>query len=352
MRINEIIREKRRALGLTQEQAAERLGVTASAVNKWERGASLPDITLLPALARLLGVDLNTLLDFSEELTDAQIGGFVNSLDGMARSEGYDRAFRRAAEKIREYPSCEKLLLSAAYYLDGALVLCGVEDAGEYRRTLDGWYEQLLESADGEIREAALVMVLARCRQEGELERAEALIKALPRPQIDRREQLALLYTAQGRADEARGIWQSRALEGITEAVTAMTHLMEDAFKRGRTEDAELIAGVVEAVSGRLQARPDGGRGAHRRRCGGRSRRGGAAGVDGPFRPAGARGAPRRRGGARRADGAHEALARHALGAAGQPDIRSPLRRRRERSHGPAEGAARAQGARRRGLLI
>ena len=249
MRINEIIREKRRALGLTQEQAAERLGVTASAVNKWERGASLPDITLLPALARLLGVDLNTLLDFSEELTDAQIGGFVNSLDGMARSEGYDRAFRRAAEKIREYPSCEKLLLSAAYYLDGALFLCGVEDAGEYRRTLDGWYEQLLESADGEIREAALVMVLARCRQEGELERAEALIKALPRPQIDRREQLALLYTAQGRADEARGIWQSRALEGIAEAVTAMTHLMDDAFKRGRTEDAEHIAGVVEAVA-------------------------------------------------------------------------------------------------------
>lgn len=41
MRINEIIREKRRALGLTQEQAAGRLGVTASAVNKWERGVSL-----------------------------------------------------------------------------------------------------------------------------------------------------------------------------------------------------------------------------------------------------------------------------------------------------------------------
>lgn len=249
MRINEIIREKRRALGLTQEQAAERLGVTASAVNKWERGASLPDITLLPALARLLGVDLNTLLDFSEELTDAQIGEFLNSLDGMARSEGYDRAFRRAVEKIREYPSCEKLLLSAAYYLDGALFLCGVEDAGEYRRTLDGWYEQLLESADGEIREAALVMVLARCRQNGELERAEALIKALPRPQIDRREQLALLYAAQGRADEARAIYQSRALEGISEAVTAMMHLMEDALKSGREDDAESIAAAIEGVS-------------------------------------------------------------------------------------------------------
>lgn len=248
MRINEIIREKRRALGLTQEQAAERLGVTASAVNKWERGASLPDITLLPALARLLGVDLNTLLDFSEELTDAQIGEFLNSLDGMARSEGYAAAFERAEEKIREYPSCEKLLISAAYYLDGAMYLYGAEEGG-YREKLDSWYDRLAESRDGEIREAALVMVLSRCRKNGELERAEALIKALPRPQIDRREQLALLYTAQGRADEARGIWQSRALEGITEAVTAMTHLMDDAFKRGRTEDAELIAGVVEAVS-------------------------------------------------------------------------------------------------------
>ena len=40
MRINEIIREKRREQGLTQEQAAHRLGVTASALNKWERGVS------------------------------------------------------------------------------------------------------------------------------------------------------------------------------------------------------------------------------------------------------------------------------------------------------------------------
>ena len=53
MKINEIIRCKRRELGLTQEQAAHRLGVSASAFNKWERGASLPDITLLPGLARL-----------------------------------------------------------------------------------------------------------------------------------------------------------------------------------------------------------------------------------------------------------------------------------------------------------
>ena len=41
MKINEIIRQRRLALNLTQEQVAARLGVTAPAVNKWEKGGSL-----------------------------------------------------------------------------------------------------------------------------------------------------------------------------------------------------------------------------------------------------------------------------------------------------------------------
>lgn len=41
MKINEIIREKRLAEGFTQEQMASYLGVSAPAVNKWEKGGSL-----------------------------------------------------------------------------------------------------------------------------------------------------------------------------------------------------------------------------------------------------------------------------------------------------------------------
>ena len=40
MRINEIIREKRRESGLTQKQLAERIGVTDKAVSRWETGVS------------------------------------------------------------------------------------------------------------------------------------------------------------------------------------------------------------------------------------------------------------------------------------------------------------------------
>ena len=51
MKIHEIIRSKRIEKGYTQEQLASFLGVSAPAVNKWEKAISYPDITLLPALA-------------------------------------------------------------------------------------------------------------------------------------------------------------------------------------------------------------------------------------------------------------------------------------------------------------
>lgn len=41
MKINEVIREKRKALSLTQEQVADRLGVSTPAVSKWETGRRL-----------------------------------------------------------------------------------------------------------------------------------------------------------------------------------------------------------------------------------------------------------------------------------------------------------------------
>ena len=76
MRMNEVILEKRKALNMTQEQMADRLGVTAPAVHKWEKGTSIPDVAVLPSLARLLKIDLNTLFSFEKELSDTEINIF------------------------------------------------------------------------------------------------------------------------------------------------------------------------------------------------------------------------------------------------------------------------------------
>ena len=44
---------------MTQEEFASRMGVTAQAVSKWERGQSLPDIGLINSISNILGIDAN-----------------------------------------------------------------------------------------------------------------------------------------------------------------------------------------------------------------------------------------------------------------------------------------------------
>ena len=73
-------------------------------MNKWERGNSYPDITLLPVLARTLRVDLNTLLSFQEDLTETEIAEFLNRLYEVSRTEGCGAAFSLAEEKLRQVP--------------------------------------------------------------------------------------------------------------------------------------------------------------------------------------------------------------------------------------------------------
>ncbi len=56
-----IISQKRKELGLTQDALAEKLGITPQAISKWENGVGLPDVTLFPAIAKVLGVSTDAL---------------------------------------------------------------------------------------------------------------------------------------------------------------------------------------------------------------------------------------------------------------------------------------------------
>ena len=60
--IGKRIAARRKEKGYTQEEIAEHLGITAQAVSKWENDTSCPDISLLPALAEMLGTTVDALL--------------------------------------------------------------------------------------------------------------------------------------------------------------------------------------------------------------------------------------------------------------------------------------------------
>ena len=70
VKIGKYIAEKRKALGMTQKQLAEQLGMSDKSVSKWERGICLPDVSVYLELCKILGITINEFLageDISEE---------------------------------------------------------------------------------------------------------------------------------------------------------------------------------------------------------------------------------------------------------------------------------------------
>ena len=62
-KISSFIRLKRKELGITQEELAQRLFVTEKAISRWETGRGTPDISLLIPLSKELNVDVSELLN-------------------------------------------------------------------------------------------------------------------------------------------------------------------------------------------------------------------------------------------------------------------------------------------------
>ena len=77
MEFGKQFKELRTARGLTQETVAEKLGVTGQAVSRWERGETLPDISLLPEISAYFGVTIDALFALSDDTRMERIQNMV-----------------------------------------------------------------------------------------------------------------------------------------------------------------------------------------------------------------------------------------------------------------------------------
>ena len=72
MEFNEKLQELRKQKGLTQEELAEKLYVSRTAISKWESGRGYPNIDSLKAISRFFSVTVDNLLSSDEILTIAE----------------------------------------------------------------------------------------------------------------------------------------------------------------------------------------------------------------------------------------------------------------------------------------
>ena len=152
MKIGGVIRKYRKEIGITQEEMANRLGVTTPAVNKWENGNSNPDIELLSPIARLLNISLDTLLSYHETLTSAEIEEIISKMDKMISEEGYEKTYEWALEIVNEYPNCSTLIWQVAVILDARRLTGECEEPDKYDKQINTWYEIALNDENEEVR--------------------------------------------------------------------------------------------------------------------------------------------------------------------------------------------------------
>ncbi len=69
-KVGQQISALRKAKGITQSDLGERLGVSFQAVSKWERGETLPDVTILPDLAKVLETTIENILSGGENVVE------------------------------------------------------------------------------------------------------------------------------------------------------------------------------------------------------------------------------------------------------------------------------------------
>lgn len=107
------LRQLRLKKGLTQEQAAQHLGVSAQSVSRWETSTTLPDVLLLPEIARLYGV-------LVDDLFKPHARGYANNAlrllavfertgkreDFVAAAEEFDRLIREGTATADDWRSC------------------------------------------------------------------------------------------------------------------------------------------------------------------------------------------------------------------------------------------------------
>lgn len=239
MRIGEVIRIYRKKENLTQEQVANYLSISAPAVNKWENGISYPDIALLAPLARVLKIDINTLLAFNEELTDTEVNNFTREVSEMVSKVGYERAFEKGNDLIKKYLNCDQLILNITTILRAHLIAAEIEDKNKFEKKIFSWIELVTGSSNEKIASEGKLALSAMYREKKEYEKAQELLDKIPEPGIDKKFHQALLFEGSGKFHEAYGVYEGMIFKNANETLSALTFVIMLLCKENKLREAE-----------------------------------------------------------------------------------------------------------------
>ena len=144
MTFGEKVKEARKEAGLSQEQLAEKLSVSRSAVAKWESGKGMPDVGNLKVMAQLLGVSVDYLLAEDEKLSFNETKEAIDlasfEVTGSCRDKRDAACYARFHDADAVYPLIRKKKLSKLEWITDLVVRPGILQLADYMNDHDSYY--------------------------------------------------------------------------------------------------------------------------------------------------------------------------------------------------------------------
>ncbi|MDF2926008.1 MAG: family transcriptional regulator [Paenibacillaceae bacterium] len=246
----------RKGRGITQEQLAAMVGVSAGAVSKWENGNSAPDIALLAPLARALHTSLDILLSFQREPSEAEAGRIKRELADLFIHQGYEAGEARGRAYLEEYPTSFRLKYIVAALNEMYLMMSELDSPAfieEKRRESLALFRQVADSGDGDYRHAALFSLAHTQMVLENYQASEDALKELPQAFFDPMTLYPTLLMRQGKHKEAANLCAKKLLHDLTQAnlmliVMANSAMAEETEQTGNPEETTEATEAVKAI--------------------------------------------------------------------------------------------------------
>lgn len=150
MTFAEKLKKARKDAGLSQEQFAEKLCVSRQAITKWETGKGMPDIENLKAIAGLLDVSIDFLLNCGESISNTVIKEIINldeyEKSGKCRSKKDTCVKKKYSNASEIYALIRTKKLNMLENVLDFLVQPGIVQLADYTHDLSAYYLVQLEN--------------------------------------------------------------------------------------------------------------------------------------------------------------------------------------------------------------
>lgn len=235
--IGEKIKSLRKRRGISQEVLGEYLGVSYQAISKWENGNTMPDVTIIPAIAFFFGVSTDELFDYNVYEVEKEVEKICHQ-SWEYRDGNPQKAEKILREGLKRFPGNDILLNNLLYTMDYT----------ERSTEVIGLCKMLIETTkEADVKYDAL-RILATCYHEnGQQNLVESTLDDIPEIYFSKNELMAKLTTGETSLDNAIVEKVNSAVDLVEMLVIIGNHLIATGETEKGNNQLDIAKRIINA---------------------------------------------------------------------------------------------------------